>query len=150
MLSLSLCSIESERRGDQRSEVLDIGAHNDDVARLECGVVSEQADQHLPQHLYLTIGPMAGMELDARVTFAEEWSFLFGRRCSVGCDVGLQPTEQGCRHGGFMRFLMQIHGIRAGRTECDLEFAYVTAEIGEQPMANQCFAGIIHASRHRR
>src|SRR4029450_10633931 len=94
MLSLSLWSIKSERRGDQRSEVLDVGAHDDDVARLECGVISKHADKHLPQHLYLTSGPVAGMELDALVIFAEEWSSVFGTRCSVGCDLGLQATEQ--------------------------------------------------------
>ena len=67
MLGLGLWRVEPERGGDQRSEILDVGAHHDDVARLKGGIVSKQADEHLPQHLHLTVGAVAGVELHAAV-----------------------------------------------------------------------------------
>ena len=67
MLSLGLWRIESEGGGDQRREGLDVGAHHDDVPGLECGIVSEQANEHFPQHLHLTIRPVTGMELHTAV-----------------------------------------------------------------------------------
>src|SRR4029453_9947244 len=131
MLGLAFWRIESERCGDQRSEVLDVGAHHDDVARLERGIVSKQADEHFPQYLDLTIGAVRGMELHGLVVFGEEWSRLLRKGCSVGCNVRLQPSEQGGRLGGFTRFVMQIRGIGADQGEGELQLAYVSAEISE-------------------
>jgi hypothetical protein len=58
---------EPERRGDQRRVVLDVRAHDQDVARLERVVVGEQADEHLAQHLDLALRAMAGVHLQAAV-----------------------------------------------------------------------------------
>ena len=80
MLGLGLWRVESERGGDQRSELLDVGAHHDDVARLKCGIVSEQADEHLPQHLHLTIGAVAGVELHASVGSARAPALVLRER----------------------------------------------------------------------
>ena len=60
---------EAERRGDQRCVVLDVRAHDQDVARLQGVVVGEQADQHLAQHLDLALLAVAGVHLQAAVVF---------------------------------------------------------------------------------
>ena len=57
----------AERRLDQRRERLDVRAHDDDVARFEGGVVGEQADDHLAQHLDLAGAAVAGVDLDRAV-----------------------------------------------------------------------------------
>ncbi len=62
-----------ERRGDQRCVVLDVRAHDQHVARLERGVVGEQADEDLAQHLDLTLRAVAGVHLQGPVTGVELW-----------------------------------------------------------------------------
>ena len=62
---------EAERRGDERRVVLDVGAHHEDVARLEARVVLEQAEQHLAEHLDLTGRPVAAVHLDRPVAVGE-------------------------------------------------------------------------------
>jgi hypothetical protein len=85
---------ETERRLDERGVRLDVGAHHQDVARLESGVVGEQAEDHLAQHLDLASGPVAGMHLDAAIGWIEGPRGL-GKR--VGGEVVLEPPEQGVR-----------------------------------------------------
>ena len=82
-----------ERGRDQRRVGLDVGAHHQDVARLEGRVVGEQAEHHLAQHLDLAGRAVAGVHLDRVVVGAER----AGRRVDggVGGDVVLQPAEQG-------------------------------------------------------
>ena len=58
---------EAEAGGDQRRVGLDVGAHHQDVARLEGRVVLEQPDQHLAQHVDLAGGAVAGVHLDRPV-----------------------------------------------------------------------------------
>ena len=60
---------------EQRRVGLDVGAHHEDVARLErvvgVGRVLHQPDQHLPQHLHLPGRPVAGVDLDRPVVGVE-------------------------------------------------------------------------------
>ena len=60
----------AERGLDQRRVGLDVGAHHQDVARLEGLVVGEQAEQHLAQHLDLAGRTVAGVHLHAAVVSA--------------------------------------------------------------------------------
>ena len=60
-------ALEPEAGRDQRRVGLDVGAHHEDVAGLEGRVVVEQADQHLPQHVDLTRGAVARVDLEAAV-----------------------------------------------------------------------------------
>ena len=85
--------VEAERGGHQRRVRLDVGAHHDDVARLERGVVGEEADEDLPEHLDLAVRPRAGVQLDARVRGGEH---VVAARGPVGGEVGLQPVQE-CR-----------------------------------------------------
>ena len=71
---------------------LDVRAHHHDVARLQGGVVGEQPEQHLAQHLDLALPPVAGVHLHRPV--AEVASRPRG---AVLPDVLLQPAEQRCR-----------------------------------------------------
>ena len=79
---------EAERRLDQRGVRLDVGAHHEDVARLERGVVGEQAEDDLAQHLDLPGGPMAGVHLHAAIGGVEDalavGRELVGRRGRAG------------------------------------------------------------------
>ena len=63
---------EPEARGDERGVGLDVGAHHEDVARLEGRVVLEQPDQHLPEHVDLACGPVARVHLDGPVVVGED------------------------------------------------------------------------------
>ena len=81
-----------ERGGHQRRVGLDVGAHHEDVARLQGRVVVEQAEHHLAQHLDLARGPVAGVHLDRPVARVD--AALVGRRYGVGRKIGLQPAEE--------------------------------------------------------
>ena len=84
---------DAERRLDQRGVGLDVGAHDQDVARLERRVVGEQAEQHLAQHLDLAGRAVAGVHLDAAVV-AGRAEREPGSGGGVGGEVGLEPAEQ--------------------------------------------------------
>ena len=58
---------QAEAGRDQRRVGLDVGAHHEDVARLERRVVLEQPDQHLAQHVDLSRGAVAGVDLHREV-----------------------------------------------------------------------------------
>ncbi len=58
---------QAEAGRDQRGVGLDVGAHHEDVARLEGRVVLEQTDQHLAQHVDLAGRAVAGVHLQAAV-----------------------------------------------------------------------------------
>ncbi|MEZ5061952.1 MAG: hypothetical protein R2700_10650 [Solirubrobacterales bacterium] len=83
----------AEDRVDQRREVLDVGAHDDDVARLERRVVGEQVHDRVAQHLDLALAAVAGVDLDAAVVVGEGRAgvgFAGGRRARrrlVGGDL---------------------------------------------------------------
>ena len=91
---------------------------------------------------------MAGVDLHGLITVCEEWSLLLRAGRSVGRNVGLQPTKQGCRLGGFGRLKMQIRSIGADRREGELQLAYVPAEIGEEPIVDQGLGDIVRSPRH--
>ena len=58
---------QPERRLDERGVGLDVGAHDEDVARLERGVVVEQAEQRLAEHLDLTGRTVTRVHLHAAI-----------------------------------------------------------------------------------
>jgi len=94
VLSLGFCGVETEGGRNQRCEPLDVGAHDDDVPGLEGRVVGKQTDEHLPQHLHLTIGAVASVELHAVVSGCEKWPLAIRPRRAVRRNVGLQLAEQ--------------------------------------------------------
>ncbi|SIN17457.1 Uncharacterised protein [Mycobacteroides abscessus subsp. abscessus] len=75
----------------QRRIGFDVGAHDEDVARLQCGVVGKQAQQHLAQHIDLTCRAVAGMHLHRMIVRRERPAL---RTHLVGRQIGLQPTQQ--------------------------------------------------------
>ena len=96
-----------EGRRDDRRERLDVGAHDEHVARLERRVVGEQADDDLAQHLDLAGAAVAGVHLHAAVAVGERRRV--GRDAVVG-EVVLEPAEQGVgRCGAIVQ-----DGLRAG------------------------------------
>ncbi len=86
--------LAADREGgrDDRGERLDVRAHDEHVARLEGGVVGEQADDHLAEHLDLPGAAVAGVHLDAAVVVGQLWR---ARVDSVVGEVLLEPAEQG-------------------------------------------------------
>ena len=57
---------------DERRERLDVGAHHDDVAGLEAGVLGEQVQDGVAEDLDLTGPAVAGVDLKAAVAGVEE------------------------------------------------------------------------------
>ena len=97
----SLLVVRAERRLNQRREVLDVGAHDDDVARLELRVLLQQVQDGVAQHLDLPAAAVAGMHADAVVAGCQQRAGVAvataaPRRCAVGPDVVLDPLQQ-CR-----------------------------------------------------
>ena len=85
---------EPEVGVDQRRVGLDVGAHHQDVARLQRRVVGEQAEQHLAQHVDLSGLAVAACTCTERSPLVERAPL---RPNGIGGDVGLQPAEQGVR-----------------------------------------------------
>ena len=82
---------------DQRGVGLDVGAHHQDVARLERRlarrrVVGEQPEQHLAQDLDLPRRTVARVHLNRAVVRVEGAGA--GVDGGIGCDVLLEPGEQ--------------------------------------------------------
>jgi hypothetical protein len=94
MLGLSIWSVEAERGRDQRRELLNIRTHDDDVPGFEGWIVGKQADEHLSQHLHLTIGAVTSVELHAVVSGCEKCPLATRPRRAVRRNVGLQLAEQ--------------------------------------------------------
>ena len=89
---------EPEPGRDQRREGLDVGAHHEDVARLERRVVLEQPDQHLAQHVDLAGRAVAGVHLEAAVVVGEAAAGALGDgRGVVGAQVVPGASRAGCR-----------------------------------------------------
>ena len=138
---------ETEAGLDQGGVGLDVGAHHHDVARLEGGVVLEQPDQHLAQHLDLACRAVAGVHLHTAVVLGQRPAReLDGRRRVVGPDVGLQVPEQ---------VVARRHGTQRGRVDGPgqdrqraLQLAGVTAERGEQGVSG-VRRGAVVVARHR-
>ena len=105
-VGVSAVLAEAEGRADERRIGLDVGAHDEHVARLEGGVVVEQPDEHLAQHLDLPGRPVARVDLDRAVVGRHGPG---GALALVGdvvvAQIGLQPLEhrprlQGAPRGG--------------------------------------------------
>ena len=87
---------EPERRLDERGVGLDVGAHDEDVARLERGIVGEQAEQRLAEHLDLTGRAVAGVHLHAAIGGVECRALRRGS-CSAAMSCCSQPSRFDCR-----------------------------------------------------
>ncbi len=90
--------VRAERRLNQRREVLDVRAHDDDVARLERRVVRQQVQHRIAQHLDLAPPAVARVHADAVVVRREHRPPIFvaprpGGR-PVETDVVLDPAQQ--------------------------------------------------------
>ena len=85
---------------DQRREDLDVGAHDDDVARLERRVVGEQVEDRVAHDLDLAGAAVAGVHLQASIVRLQQHALVVGagegqaRRGAVGANVGLDSAEQ--------------------------------------------------------
>ena len=124
----------AERGVDQRGERLDVRAHDDDVARLERGVVGEEVEEGVAQHLDLTRPAVARVHLHAAVGRVEEQPAVGGigerraGRQAVGADVVLQATQQ--RRGVAVDRVVDL-GVGL-RCDDELELAGVATPRGEQ------------------
>ena len=121
---------QSETSLDERGIRLDVWAHHHDVAGLEGGIVGQQAEEHLAQHLHLARRAMAGMELHRADGRMEPPPSGIGGL--VGGEIGLQPPEQSLaidrgRLGDDL--LLGAHG-----DQCLLELPQVTAQAGKERM----------------
>ena len=124
--------VEPERGFDERREGLDVGAHDEHVARLEGGVVGEEADDDLAQHVDLSGGTVAGVHLHGPVEWVEG-ADVVGRAVAVGGEVGLELTEQG---RGALRSGQMDRGRLAGqREEAAFELGDVSCARGEEGVA---------------
>ena len=137
---------EAERRRDQRRVVLDVGAHHEDVARLEgVRVVLEQPEQHLAQHLDLAGRAVAAVHLHRPVGRVERCAALAvaGRRRAGRAGA----SRAACRAARSRR---DLGGRRpAGRPpQAAPQLALVAAERGEQRVPDPAVADVVLA-RHR-
>ena len=131
---------EAEVRRDQRGVSLDVGAHDEDVAGLQCLVVGEQAEQHLAQHVDLPGRAVTGVHLHRAVTGLQRTAL---RPNLIGGDVGLQPAQQGVR--AVIRHQELVVGDGGQRA---LQFAEIAAQGGEQRVIDAAVAVVV-ATGHR-
>ena len=122
---------EPEVRVDQRCVGLDVRAHHQDVARFQRGIVGEQAEQNLAEHVDLAGRAVAAVHLDGAVVIAQLPAV---RTDGVGGDVGLQPAEQ---RVGMLTATEVFVGVRVGG-QAALELAQVAAEGGQQWVVGRC------------
>ena len=115
---------ETESRSDQRSVTLDIRAHHQDVARLQRGVVDQQAEQHLPQHVDLPGRAVAAVHLHRPVAVPQRASLW---ATGIRGDIGLQPAQQGVGPAGAAEEL--VGGDRGGQAA--LQLAQVAALVDD-------------------
>lgn len=114
-----------ERGRDQRGVALDVGAHHDDLARLDAP--GEQVQQDLPQHLHLTGRAVAGVDLHGAVPRRNRGGV--GRR-GAGAQVVLQPSEQ--RGPASLGVVDGRDQVGHRREQATLEMDDVLREGGEQ------------------
>ena len=132
-----------ERGGDERRERLDVGAHDEDVARLERGVGLQQAEHDLAQHLDLAVRPVAGVHLHGACRRRDG---DLGR--TVVAQLALQPAEQRGRRVGARVVLVDEAGH--GGREPHLQLAHVAPERGQQRVRGGVGARVGGARRHAR
>ena len=127
----------AERRFDEGREVLDVGAHDDDVAQFELRVGLEQPVQdRIAQDLDLARPPVARMDADAVVAVRQQRARVglgpepaVADRQPVGAHVVLDPAQQRVRP----RFdLGGVTPVRDRAAQDELHFAGVAAPRREQ------------------
>ncbi len=128
----TLVLLDAERRGDERGERLHVRAHHHDVPRLEGGVVRQQADDDLAQHLDLTRAAVAGVHLHAAVAGGVVEDGGSAARVVVP-DPRLQVPE---RRGRRAR-RGQPRGARAEVRHPDLQFGRVPGHRRQQRVATR-------------
>ena len=135
---------EPEPGHDQRCEGLDVGAHHQDVARLQRRVVDEQTQQHLTQHVDLASRAVAAVHLDRPVVVGAYPAVCTHR---VGGDVGLQPAQQ--RVGSTLHaahvLVLDCAVLRAGAGQAAAQFPQIPAQRRQQRMADVEVAAIVGA-----
>ncbi len=131
---------EAEVGDDERGVGLDVGAHHQDVARLERRVVGQQPEQHLPQHVDLPGRAVAAVDLYGPVVVGQHAA---GRTDRVGGQVGLQPAEQGIPA---VRLAERLVGRGIGG-QASLQLTQITTEGGQQWVPHLPMAGVF-ATRH--
>jgi hypothetical protein len=107
---------------NEGGEGLDVGAHDDDVAGLEGGVVGQEVEDGVAHHLHLAGPTVAGMHLQAAVAGFEDGPLILlageggAGRVAVGPHVGLDTGQE--RHlRWFVRgegTVVVAHGPAAG------------------------------------
>ncbi len=117
---------ESERCLDQRGEALDVRTHDDDVARLERGVVGEQAEHDLAQHLDLPRGPVARVHLQRTIRRIDVEITAGARSASIS--VCSRPSKVSGRGPG----RSMATEVVAAWSHGALELADVASQRGEQ------------------
>ncbi|KMO84218.1 hypothetical protein MCHUDSM44219_00810 [Mycolicibacterium chubuense] len=132
---------ETEARHDQRCEGLDVGAHDEDVARFESGIVGEHTEQYLPQHVDLPRGTVAAVHLNRPIGAVERTTL---RANGVRGDIGLQPAEQCRRTIGRAEKRVRCRGGR----QCALQFTQIAAQRREQRVTDGAVRRV-GAPRHR-
>ena len=140
---------------DQRREDLDIGAHDDDVARLERRVVGEQVQDRVAHHLDLAGAAVAGVHLQAAIVRLEQHALVGragerqARRRAVGANVGLDPAEQ--RRAPLLDDQVVVDDDIVGTAgEDELHLASVPPPGGEQRILRQRRGRILVAAHDRR
>ena len=102
---------EPEVRVDQRCVGLDVRAHHQDVARFQRGIVGEQAEQNLAEHVDLAGRTVAAVHLDGPVVIAQRSGRPDGprwRRCRTAA------SRAACRDAHGHRGIRRCAGRRAG------------------------------------
>ncbi len=117
---------EPEVGDDQRCVGLDVRAHHQDVARLQRGVVGEQAEQHLAQHVDLAGGAVAAVHLHRAVIVGQRTA-VPGRTVLAAMSDCSQPEQ--CV--GVRSRRRRIHRYRVGGQGA-LQLAQVAAQCRQQ------------------
>ena len=140
---------------DQRREDLDVGAHDDDVARLERRVVGEQVEDRVAHHLDLAGAAVAGVHLQASIVRLQQRALVAGagerqaRRGAVGANVGLDSAEQ--RRSPFLDDEVVVDDDVVGCAgEDELHLASVLPPGGEQRILRQRRGRVLVAAHDRR
>ena len=135
--------VQTECRGDQRGEGLDVRTHHDDVPRLQGGIVGQHADQHLTEHLDLTVRTVTGVQLHTAVAGIEHRARGSRPGLGVGGDVRLQPRQQRgrWRFGGGR--VVDVVDRDVHRAQPQLQLADVPPEVGEQPVVHAILALVV-------
>ena len=125
-----------ERGPDQRGVRLDVGAHDEHVARFESRIVLEEMQEAFAQDLHLAGRSVAGVNLDGRVGRA-----LGERGRPVVPDVRLQAPQQGV--AGRRPLVVEVVDVEAGQPR--LEFADVPRQARQQRVGDGQRAVVVGA-----